>query len=107
MQVWTAKLNEKIDNNEEREDLEDDAKLQNEIEIPMDAIASRHNVIAIIANETKMATATMVTEQIKNTAKENMVDVKESNSCWKERAKSTDLSFDGESSYQCCPNGSF
>lgn len=67
MQAWNTELNDRTDNNEEREELEDDAELSDERGVPMDAFVTRRDVIAMIADGTMKAAAAKGMLLIKNT----------------------------------------
>lgn len=74
-QAWTAALIDKTDNKDESEELEDDVEQSDEMEAPMEAFVTGRDVLAMIADETKKATATMVTESITNTVEEFVSDM--------------------------------
>lgn len=64
MQVWAAALNEKTNDNDEIKGLEDFEKHTDETEVPLAVFVTRWDVIAMVPDETKKATATMMTETI-------------------------------------------
>lgn len=75
MQARTAALNNKTNSNEESEELEDDAELSDEIKVPRDSFVTRRDVLAVIDQEARKATAAMVTESITNTVEDTTADV--------------------------------
>lgn len=72
MQAWTAVLNDGTENIEEIEMLDDDPKLYNEMEDPLDAFVRPCDVIKMIADKTKRATAVMVTEFTTDNVKDSI-----------------------------------
>lgn len=75
MQAWLAALNEETDNKEESKEFQDNAELADETKVPMEAFFTRCDAIAMIADETKKATAAMEAESIKNTIEDTIADV--------------------------------
>lgn len=75
MQVWIAVFNVDTGSNDGIKELEDVAELYEEIDILMDAFFMRHDVTAMVVDEAKKATASMVTEWNTNTVKNTIVPV--------------------------------
>lgn len=75
MQVWTAVLNDKSENLYESEELGVDAELTNKMAAAMDSYIMWNGVIAMVADETKKQTATLVTESTTNFVEENIAYV--------------------------------